>query len=431
MMDSNAGTMKKIVIALGLAMSMSFALHDVGVTAMLSPDTLLEYPNWVEPEIVIRNFGTSWESMPVRFAIDSAGHRVYDQAQVIERIYPGEERTIRFPVWVRHFGFYSVTSKAFTSLVGDENRSNDTLRRTSWITGGSTGGPILVEGGRCVVDGHFTDEDGWFWGYDISDTRGQAGWPKPRGSCVLYVGDDYDYTYIGVSVQALDSRRDGDRVIIKMDENYDRWWPTDPTEGIHELVVRGGVDSVLYSFLPGQQCPGCTSASSVLSGNLQFEARIPIGTRPGDYDVDPHYDYTGASISFWRGDTCYGWWPESLLLTHWDSARYFGEMWWDWMAVEEPETGGRMDADKWSHLARGTLFLPASQFTIHYSLFDLNGRKVADLHPGANDVWHLSPGVYFVVTPHPDPLPQGERGRNEPSAVCRRPSAVAKVLLAR
>jgi hypothetical protein len=32
-------------------------------------------------------------------------------------------------------------------------------------------------------------------------------------------------------------------------------------------------------------------------------------------------------------------------------------------------------------------------------LLDISGRKVADLHPGANDVRRLSPGVYFVREP--------------------------------
>jgi hypothetical protein len=50
-------------------------------------------------------------------------------------------------------------------------------------------------------------------------------------------------------------------------------------------------------------------------------------------------------------------------------------------------------------------------------LLDVTGRKAIDLHPGANDVSHLSPGVYFV---------------RELSAVSCKPSAaVRKVVLAR
>jgi len=47
-------------------------------------------------------------------------------------------------------------------------------------------------------------------------------------------------------------------------------------------------------------------------------------------------------------------------------------------------------------IVRSALRLPVSPFTIHTSLFDMTGRQVMSLHPGANDVGRLSPGVYFV-----------------------------------
>lgn len=68
-------------------------------------------------------------------------------------------------------------------------------------------------------------------------------------------------------------------------------------------------------------------------------------------------------------------------------------------------------------VVRGVLRLPVSPLTIRTSLFDMTGRQVMALHPGANDVSRLSPGVYFV--------------RSEPSAVSRKPSAVAKVIVTR
>jgi len=68
-------------------------------------------------------------------------------------------------------------------------------------------------------------------------------------------------------------------------------------------------------------------------------------------------------------------------------------------------------------IIRGVLRLPVSPFTIHTSLFDMTGRQVMTLKPGANDVTRLSPGVYFV--------------RSEPSAVSGEPSAVAKVVISR
>ena len=47
-------------------------------------------------------------------------------------------------------------------------------------------------------------------------------------------------------------------------------------------------------------------------------------------------------------------------------------------------------------VVRNILFLPLSPFTLHSSLFDMTGRAVMSLRPGANDVRTLAPGVYFV-----------------------------------
>jgi hypothetical protein len=55
-------------------------------------------------------------------------------------------------------------------------------------------------------------------------------------------------------------------------------------------------------------------------------------------------------------------------------------------------------------VVRGVLELPRKSGTVPaglgtvpiFALLDISGRKVLDLHPGANDVSRLSPGVYFV-----------------------------------
>jgi hypothetical protein len=50
-------------------------------------------------------------------------------------------------------------------------------------------------------------------------------------------------------------------------------------------------------------------------------------------------------------------------------------------------------------IVRGVLLLPVSSFRLHpSSLFDITGRSVMSLRPGANDVRGLTPGVYFVRT---------------------------------
>jgi YVTN family beta-propeller protein len=69
---------------------------------------------------------------------------------------------------------------------------------------------------------------------------------------------------------------------------------------------------------------------------------------------------------------------------------------------------------------RGVLFLPLASGVERGApsvLLDISGRRVLDLHAGANDVRSLAPGVYFI--------------RPEPSAVGRHPSAVTKIVIAR
>jgi len=85
-------------------------------------------------------------------------------------------------------------------------------------------------------------------------------------------------------------------------------------------------------------------------------------------------------------------------------------------------------------LVRGSMRLRVDrrqQTEYRAELLDAAGRAVLELRAGENDVRHLAPGVYFLVTPHPCPLPQGERGIEAPSAGSHRPSAVQKVILAR
>ena len=45
---------------------------------------------------------------------------------------------------------------------------------------------------------------------------------------------------------------------------------------------------------------------------------------------------------------------------------------------------------------RGVLRLSFSPPFIHSSLFDMTGRRVMALRPGANEIGRLSPGLYFV-----------------------------------
>jgi len=68
-------------------------------------------------------------------------------------------------------------------------------------------------------------------------------------------------------------------------------------------------------------------------------------------------------------------------------------------AVEESPTPQATSSKPQATILRGALMLePANRDgrMAKGALLDISGRKVLDLHPGANDVRALTPGVYFV-----------------------------------
>ncbi len=69
------------------------------------------------------------------------------------------------------------------------------------------------------------------------------------------------------------------------------------------------------------------------------------------------------------------------------------------------EVGARAFHRGAATIARGVLELQVGsrqQTECRADLLDISGRKVMDLKPGANDVRHLSPGVYFLLRPSVD-----------------------------
>jgi hypothetical protein len=124
-----------------------------------------------------------------------------------------------------------------------------------------------------------------------------------------------------------------------------------------------------------------------------------------------HYQFSRTSKTFYSvaiGGGC-------IYMTHWPALKileFYGG------GVEEAPNAG-VRTTKLPTIAKGVLFLPeaASHKPQAASLLDAGGRKVLDLRPGANDVAHFAPGVYFVLS--------------EPSAVGRQPSAVVKVIISK
>jgi hypothetical protein len=317
---------------------------------------------------------------------------------------------------------------AFVTLPGDSIPRNDTLKANSWSVPEFLSDTFVYLVGMQgietpVIDGRISrTEYEWPPPYDFSDLTGRAGAvPQVPGSMLFYGFHDETHVYLAFDLRLAPTRENSTTVNVCMDENRDFVIPAgDSTEGCHRMFVRGGIDSVVYSYLPGQQCPGCVSASSADNGNLQIEVMIPIGPRPGDYTINYHGGASGAAVSAWRRDsTCVGWWPPTLPLRSWMDARFYRAFIWGWVGINESGPWKEMHPSPRATVVRDALCLPlveGSPREPNAMLLDLSGRRVIDLHAGANDVSTLAPGVYFVC-----PASGGKRGT----------ASTAKVLITR
>jgi hypothetical protein len=367
---------------------------------------------------MVRNYGSEPEwNIPVRCWIDSAGTRIYNYQRPFTGVIPPQAESLH---WLYGFDpgadFFYYDMTAFTELADDEDRSNDTMRRRFyWSYAEISDTAEFVDYVRPRLDGII--ERGEYGGYDqdISDFVGRAGTPRPRASCIAAGGFSFDTVYLGVNVRALHDRQDGDRLVFYVDDDGDGRWNPDSSEGMYEVRVRGGDDSVYWRPVPGGNptlAEGCYAISSTRGGTLQFEAALAnIGL--------VRYWWSTAALSFWRGESCWGWWPARLPLAQWEDPSQYGVIEWMSMAVQESNQPQRFQPTG-PTFARGELRLESTTecyALLSCCLLDASGRKVMDLVPGPNDVSRLSPGVYFV--------------RSKPSAVSREPSAVCKVVITR
>jgi len=97
------------------------AFHDVGTSAITSPEPFRREGDTVRPHAIIRNYGTETERyFDVRFRIGSA----YSQlVTVIAGIPPNGTLDIDFPVWIAQAGSHVVSCSTLLSI--DSNPGND------------------------------------------------------------------------------------------------------------------------------------------------------------------------------------------------------------------------------------------------------------------------------------------------------------------
>ncbi len=321
--------------------------HDVGASAIVEPPANVN-PGPLTPKARVKNFGANYESdIPVTCWADSGATRVYvASATLTGPLGPGLEADVAFtpdwnpgPVGAQ----YDVTM--FTSLGGDENVHDDTSTGTTTVSGAVFADTIHVHGvdsAAPTIDGDIAPGE---WSastiYDISDIAGRGGIRQEPGSCIAYFLRDSGFVYIAVDCPNCTTRVDSDQFGPYMDEDNSGTWSIDSSEGTHAVEYVAPDDEVIYSALLDTTprvwemgvAPGASSASSLASGHLQFEAQIPIGVYKWQYNISNgdtvgYFLYTALD----NLSNYIGWWPQTVTISQWPNPRYYGTMVFDSVA---------------------------------------------------------------------------------------------------
>jgi|GEM_PF-7085658 len=311
---------------------------DLGVDSIISPTTLVNPGAVITPVARIKNFGATIQSnIPVSCWIDSAGNRIYIQNKVLPGpLAPDETASVSFPNWLVGPANTIYQIRIFTDMPDDSNRSNDTTKGTTiafWVR------DTLIVPWRQIIptlDGIIQPVE-WLDALkiDISDVLGreEPGIPRAPGSALFYCKHDSQYVYYAVDMRPALSRDSFDQIGIYVDENYDRTWAKDSSEGNHWFTWIGK-DSVIYRAWLGvggpvwnRSGPGNgLSAASILSGHMQFEMAIEKGKEKWNYNISSGVDTVGLYIFALDqpGSIFYGHWPTRMPGTQFSSPAAYG-----------------------------------------------------------------------------------------------------------
>jgi hypothetical protein len=177
--------------------------------------------------------------------------------------------------------------------------------------------------------------------YDVSDVAGRGGTPQPAGSCLACFLYDSSSVYVAVDCPNRTVRVNLDQLGPFMDEDGNGRWSADSSEGGYSIEYLEPSDEVIYRAVLDTfarmwemgVAPGALSASSLASGHLQFEAKVPIGLYKWQLgihsgDTVGYFQYTAVDSS----RNYIGWWPQAVTVSQWSNPRYYGTMIFDSLA---------------------------------------------------------------------------------------------------
>jgi YVTN family beta-propeller protein len=155
------------------------------------------------------------------------------------------------------------------------------------------------------------------------------------------------------------------------------------------------IDCVTHQVLTSVSTPGTVTAmfynevNDRLYCGLQYESTLLVLDPKTNQIVKTFVEGDGPNVFAWnpvQNRVYVGNWYNSNLVVFRDSIPVG--------VAEKKEDPGI--APPTAPICRGTLMLPDRR---NAELLDVTGRRVMDLQPGANDIRHLAPGVYFARRP--------------------------------
>jgi len=324
--------------------------HDVGPELILRPWHFSLAGESIKPLVRVWNPGTEPATFPVELRIGTG----YDE-QVSATLGALADTLLQFPVWVPGEDSYPI--QAFTLLAGDEFTANDTVHG---FTCGSYIGQLRYDDG---------DPDTWFLrnGAPTVDWAAAVRFTSPYERfrllrAMLFLADTQPFERVLVCPDSAGKPRLGSPYFTA-----DSVGVTEPETwlelGCDTAVTREG-DIWLVAFWP----------------------RRATGPQIGDDRSEPldGRSYFGSSLTGWIRHTA----GDLLARLVVDGRLGVGEA--GAPNVNRPVPGAT--------IVRGEVWIEDRVPETGYraELLDISGRKVMALVPGANDVRHLAPGVYFV-----------------------------------